>query len=482
MKNNIILSDTLALAITKVTTTCLGLLCIRIISDGFTLSEYGTYSQGLLIVSTLSSLTILGLTDATNYFFNKGIGNKYIQEKYISTIIAFQIFIGGFIGLLVLLFSSNIAEFFHNDDLENINKWIAFMPLCLNMIAILQVLFISVGKSKLIALRNFIVSIIRLLIFIIGCYITKDIKTIIALTLVCDIAQIYYFRYLLEKEGYIFSLFKFDKKLIQDILKFGIPMSIYIISNSLLRDCDKYIVSYFTETETLAIYTNASKILPFDLLTTSFATVLLPILTRSVTSGNKSLSLLYISKYLNFSFLCNWILITGSVLCSKEIMILLYGEKYVSGTPVFIVYLMVSLIRFANMSLLFSAAGKTKIIMQQSVIILFLNLILSILLFYIFDTIGCAIATLIVSILSNIYLFYKAQIIVGKTLFSILDWVIYVKLFIVTVFMLCILYHLKKIFIFYDIPIIVSTIIIYGIFVVTLFFLFKKTIINYIKN
>lgn len=78
-------------------------------------------------------------------------------------------------------------------------------------------------------------------------------------------------------------------------MHFSIPMAIYVLTNSLTRDIDKYVISAFADTETLAIYTNASKILPFDMLTASLITVLIPIITRLINQKNMEKRKMYLS-------------------------------------------------------------------------------------------------------------------------------------------------------------------------------------------
>lgn len=61
--------DAAFLTIVKVVTSLLGLVSTRIISDGFSFHLYGTYSQSMLLNTTISAIIILGLTDAVNLYF-----------------------------------------------------------------------------------------------------------------------------------------------------------------------------------------------------------------------------------------------------------------------------------------------------------------------------------------------------------------------------------------------------------------------------
>lgn len=173
----------------------------------------------------------------------------------------------------------------------------------------------------------------------------------------------------------------------------------------------------------------------------------------------------------------------GAILCSKDLILLLYGEKYVSGLSIFIIYLFVTLIRFANMSIIFSAAGNTKIIMILSIILLIANIILSIMMIKLMGPIGCAFATLIVSIIGNGYIFIKAKDILGKSLFAVLDWKIYIKLLLYTLLIGGGIYIIKEnSSIISSLPIFFSIGIPYCIFVAGLLFIFKRKLLSYIKN
>ena len=98
--------DALLLTIVKVVTTLIGLICIKIISVYFSLDSYGLYSQAILIVSTVTSLIILGMTDAVNFFYNnKSQNNDYSRKQYLSTIFTIESAAGIIGGIAILAFS-----------------------------------------------------------------------------------------------------------------------------------------------------------------------------------------------------------------------------------------------------------------------------------------------------------------------------------------------------------------------------------------
>lgn len=414
-------ADSILLTFVKVVTALLGLLTTKLLSTQFSLHEYGTYSQAMLLVSTVTSITILGLSDATNYFYNAA-DDEETKQKNIATVFGIQYFLGLLSGLLICCFSIPITKYFQNTDLYRIIFFAAWMPVFQNLIPMLQVLFVSIGKAKLIAARNLVVSVARLAFVAIACFVTKDIKTIFILTLMMDVAQTAYFYYSFSKNKFRIKLKDFSIRLIKPILAFSIPMAVFVFTSALSRDIDKYVISYFTDTETLAIYTNAAKILPFDMLTASFLTVLIPIVTRQVRSEKYQDAQKTLKAYLRVGYLATWILVAGAIVNAKEMMLFFYDEKYLPGLTVFIIYLVVDMVRFANTSLILSAKGKTKTLMQWSIIALIVNLVFNVAAFKVLGVIGPAIITLAITVLlMMIYLHISAKEI-KTTLVNLFDW------------------------------------------------------------
>ena len=85
-KNNSNSKDSIFLAITKLFTTTVGIISTMILSKMLSLQMVGTYSAANTITSLLISLSILGLADGCNYFFNKTIDEKK-QKEYVDTIL-----------------------------------------------------------------------------------------------------------------------------------------------------------------------------------------------------------------------------------------------------------------------------------------------------------------------------------------------------------------------------------------------------------
>lgn len=476
-----IVSDSIFLASVRVITTILSLITTKVVCTLISKVEYGTYSQVMLLISTISSITILGMTDGINYFYNRYNGEKKSKE-YVATIFGLQIFVSVIGIIAVFAGKSVLVDYFGNNRLDKLLVFAGILPLMLNILSMLQVLFISIGKAKQIAYRNFIVSFLNLILFSIGAYFVREVFVLLIFTVILDSIQIVYFIVSLKKNGLSIKFSDVRVEYVQRILIYCIPMAMFILTNSLSRDLDKYIISAFTDTETLALYTNAAKILPFDILMTSFVTVLIPILTRTLGEKDFEKARLTYRNFLTLSCLTTTLFAAGVIPLAPEAMSFLYSDKYVEGYPIFIIYILIDIVRFMSLSLVLSAAGQSKILMKISVGSLVMNLFLSIVMYRIIGIIGPAIATLIIMILTGLITLQQSAKVMGESILHILELKNLTKsscLIIVICFLEWILKSGINRFIFNDFLILSLC---YGTYFVVAVFFLKNKIAFYFKS
>ena len=460
-------TNSIMLTFVHVITTVLGLIVTKLLSVHFSLQEYGTYSQALLVTTTVTSLSILGLTNATNYFYNR-TKDEQQQRTYVATIFSLQYIVGVTCGILVFALRVPISHYFRNNSLVGILPIVAFTPLFTNLIQMYQTLFVSIGKAKVIAIRNFVVSIVRLLAVIVACFVLNNIVTVLVVILCLDIAQIIYFYTLFRRYKHPVAIKDSRFELTKEILAFSIPMSIYVLTNSLSRDIDKYVISAFANTETLAIYTNAAKVLPFDMLTASLITVLVPIVTRMINQSKYEEARDVFKLYLRIGYVLTFIFVGGAIAVSKELMLFLYDEKYLTGLPVFIVYLIVDMIRFANVTTILSGAGKTKVLMIVSVTTMVLNGIFNIVGYKLLGILGPALVTLLLTVGMTIALLHFGAKEIRTKVIDLFDFkeisIIGVEIIIVG----SLVYWLSTIMTAKQIPYAIVLILCYGVYILIL--------------
>lgn len=471
--------DSFFLVFVRLVTASVTLIMTRIVAGHFSKFEYGTYSQSWLLVSTITSITILGMIDGVNYFFCKEKDIKR-RDEYISTIFVLQIVLNIVAALAILFCTVPITKYFGNEELKNLMFFPMTMPLFSNLVSLLQVLFFALGKAKAIAVRNLILCVAKLLARIIACYVFNNITVILIFGLLFEVIQVFYFIISLRKSGLRINLFGFNKSLVKEILVYCLPMGMYVLVNSLNRYVDKYVITAFTDTETLAVYTNAAKVLPFDIITSAFITVLIPYITRAVADKNfESAKVLY-KTFLEIAYVTTAILTIGSIAVAPELMQFLYSKKYLSGVGIFAIYIFVDLLRLMSMTLILSASGKTKSIMYTSLCCLGANLILNIVLFKLIGWYGPAISTVIVTVLNGLAILLLSSKAINCKLKDIFDFK-YLSLFILetvaTFAVVLVVKHFVKIYIQNYFLIMVICAVLYGI--IMLLFNFKRLMKNF---
>lgn len=394
-------TDALLLTFIKLVTTALGFVITRLLSETLSVYDYGTYSQILLVVSTVSSVTILGMMDGVNYFYC-GKTDPEEREHYVATIFALQTLVGTAAGFVVLALSSPLCDYFGNPDVAGLLIYGAALPLLQNLLGMFQILLVSVGKARLIAVRNLIVSLCRLGAVLVVVKLTQNAGVMLFATLALDVAQIGIFAGVLKRSGCRLRLKAVKPVLVREILRYSAPMAVFTMVNALNRDLDKYVVALWSDTETQALYANASKILPFDIIMTSFCTVLLPRITRLVATKERARAAELYRVFLEIACITNALLCCAALAAAPELMELLYSAKYLGGLSVFRVYILADLVRFTSITLILSAAGKTRTLMLLGLGTLGLNAVLNVALYRLLGLMGPAVATLMVTVFMGI--------------------------------------------------------------------------------
>lgn len=463
-------ADSFFLLLVRMVTLLFGILITRVVSEHFSLQEYGTYSQVLLLITTVTTMTTFGLIDGVNFFFCKE-KDEQKRNAYISTIFFLHYSVGIIVSLILLCCTVPISQYFENESLKSLIIFAATLPILQNSTSLLQVMFFAIGKAKAIAIRNFLVSLGKLLAMVLACFVFDNIVILLFCQLLIEIFQVVYFFVVLRKNNCIINVFRFDKSLIQEILKYSIPMAMFAIIKSLNRDADKFVISFFTNTETLAVYSNASKLLPFDIVMASFVTVLVPYITRYVSEKQFEKTRDLYKAFLEISFISTGILAIGAVCVAPEVVEFLYSEKYASvgfAVPVFIVYTLVDVISVLNITLILCAAGRTRMVFLASIGAFAINILLNICLFFAFGEIGPALATLLVTLGQGVVILSLSAKAINARFFDMFNKTFLCKFLFLIIVMALLILGLRHILLVAEVHSMIRMIICYGLFAVLL--------------
>lgn len=411
--------DAMLLTGIRLMSILINIVSSAILSRMLELEVYGTYSAGNLVVSVAANLTILGMMDAANFFYNQ---EKLPKKDCINTIGFLQTLIGLVCAAVIIGGRDMIAGYFDNPQLRGLCIYIALRPLLENLSNSLLSLQMCIGKARAVGIRNGIFSLCKLLAVLLTVFVTRNIRTIFLAYLIMDGATVYYYYRNFKKAAFGIDPLAFRKELIAPVLRFAVPMGIYMMTNSLSRDLDKLVIGYFESTEQLAVYSNCATLLPFGIVSSAFLTIIVPIVTRLVQQEEMEPARRLFRNYLSIGFISTSILTVTCMVLSEEAILLLYGEKYLSGKWIFILYIIVDLVRFANTSLVLSAKGKTGTLVGISAGMLALNALLNLVLYRWMGILGPAVATVVTTLTATVLLLRSSARILQTSLALLVDW------------------------------------------------------------
>lgn len=472
--------DGILLSVIRIITLFVSILQTMYLSRALSLNEYGVYSELLIVISIGVTVTSFGLSNSISYFFNIDSGSDN-KKQYINNIFSLT-FITGIIGAIIcLLFRNNISNFYKDSSIIPLIIYIILRPLTNNIISLYDPLYISLKKSKIIAVRNLIVSFLKVIFIPITYILTKDIKWILIVQLLLDIVQIIYFNFNVRKYIKKINYFSFNIDIIKKILKYSIPLYLATICGTLFKEFDKLIIGHLSTTDNLAIYTNMSKQLPFEFIVTSFSAVITPIMVKYLNKDKKKAVNLW-KKFLELSYKISWILVFGALVCSKELLLLLYSKTYLSGLNIFIVYLITEIFKFTYFGLILSSSGNTRYITISSVVSLILNIILNIIFYNIYGMIGPAFATLITTILMGSFQLFMSIKILSIKLCDVISMKDVLRTFLLLLLSGIIFFMLKIILYKFINNYLIIILIIYSSYIILNYLFFHKKILSLIKE
>ena len=396
--------DSILLAFIQIITYATNIITTKLLSVELSLTEYGTYSTVNTIITIAASFTLFGLGDSVNYYYNKkGETEDKDRAEYVNTIFFIQLLVGVAVGIALMLFSGAISDYYKNPLVKPLILIVCLKPWISNATHLYQVLFVSSGKSKLIAVRNLVISVLKVVLIYASVKLFDSLSVVFLCLVLLDAGQLIVFKYIFGKIRFNVKLLSFSGEKMMPVVRYCVPMGIYFVTTTLMREIDKLVIGRLGTTEDLAIYANCAKTLPLNILVTAFATVLIPYIMKSVTGNNYTMTADILRKYLMIGYLSVWMFSGALLLCAPEAIRFFYSSEYVSGMPIFIIYICDGMIQFASFHLVIAANGNSRFLMRLSFVLLIANIFFSLGLYYLFNLFGIAMfgpaaATLMISV------------------------------------------------------------------------------------
>ena len=411
-KNSSFMSDAVKLTASKIIANLLMMVSAMLLARVRTLEENGTYSQLMLIINLVASIFMLGLPNSINYFLAKA-ETKEDQNYFLSVYYTLSTLLSLVLGVTLVLLIPGWEAYFKNPGIGQYLFFLLLFPWA-------RVVASSVENVLIILKKTTVLMVYRIL----NCVLLLG--TILLIWLTGGSFKMYMILYTVVEGAFAVAVyvlaahytgrlrFCLDKQVIKALFVFSIPLGLSSIVGTLSIELDKLMIGRIMTTEELAIYTNASKELPVNLIATSITAVLMPQVVRLLQKEKREEAVALWRSATSISFAIISFIALACVAFAPEVITVLYSEKYLPGTGVFMVYSLVLLTRCTYWGMMLNATGNTKFIFYSSLGSLGLNVVLNFICFRLFGFVGPAIATftsiVVIAIIQLVYTAKKVHI------------------------------------------------------------------------
>jgi O-antigen/teichoic acid export membrane protein len=385
------------------------------------LNDRGSIGQLFLLFSFFSAPIISGVSASILYFLPKyknQLDRYFIKQ---SNIILF--ILGLLLSLIFYLASSQISVLLNNYKLEEYLKIFSLYPLFKLLSSHYVNILVSFSKTRQAAIFSSIES-LSYALSIIGARLVSDSIELLVIFIVLHSFIITIFvqhRLFLYTRNPVTRSIQIS--LLKEQLKYagilGVTSSIGIWGWEL----DKLIVSQISSPKEYALYIAGATEVPFvNTLINSTSTVLIPVISYLYTNGKIKELLIEWRNAIKRNAIIVFPIFVFAFIYAENLIVLLYGIKYLGSTAYFKAYLFITPLRIISYGMISQAVGKTGVNLQGTLFFFTFNIILNFMLVPLLGPIGSSIATVISTILMAIFYLSKIKKILVTNLRDLLPF------------------------------------------------------------
>ena len=391
------------------------LIKTMIISRMFSLTEYGIYTKILLILDFAFAIIVLNLPSCATYFISKSKSKKE-KESFIFTYYVLCTIVGILMGILLYCISPFLSVSLNCPELVKYRWFLLVTSLTQIISKATTYVLTSQGESQKAVKISFSSSILLLISLFIANYSTNSFDICLLLMIIVEIIQtiigyIVAYKNIDEYQNLTIRNSMFNIKYVRKIYNYIIPVGLSSIILIINTRIDKILVSITASSEFYAIYANASKELPVAALSVAISSVIIPKIVEILKNNDKESAIKIWRHSFLFVFILSSLLLVGTEVFAKEVMTIIYSDKYAIGVNIFRIYLLLIPFHCIAFSILLSAMGQTKYIFKSAMLSMIVNVTLDILLMNLIGYMGLGIATIIATaFMTYLQLLYSAKL------------------------------------------------------------------------
>lgn len=419
-KNKSLKKDAIILTVSKMVNLIITMITAMMLSRFRSLEEYGIYSELSLVLSLLTTLCLLGIPNAINYFLPR---TESFDEKkqFLETFFSLNTILSVIAGVIMAASLPIMAWYFKNKSIYGFYYFAILMPWAKITIQERSNLFVANNKTNVLIRHTIGNSILLLGIVLVTKIFNQNFQFYMILYVLVELffAVLVYFNVANEIKG---IRFKIDKELCKRIFKYSIPIGVSDVVNTISKEIDKLMIGGFLNTAALAIYTNSAREISLTVISSSFIAIIMPNLSKLIKEKKKEDAINIWKSTTEYTYIFMCFGVTALIVFAPQVMTILYSEKYLPGVNVFRIYSLILLWRTAYFGTMLSLHGKTKKILECSVLAMIINILLNYILYKMIGFTGPAWSTFISIGIVNILQLKLTSKIMNISIKEIFPW------------------------------------------------------------
>lgn len=398
----------------------------------FTVAEYGTYLQVMLIANTALYLAVFGIPSSVYYFLPRSAEKRRLMRNTISLLLIISVLVSYFIYLS----ADVLSERFNNPDLSQYGWLMAAFVLLQIPIKLYEPFMISTKNVSRFVIVN--------ASFNVGFLFAILVPVLLDWTLAEVLTSLFYFFIAQLVAIYIVTIATYlkleddpdgDEYIIGKQLSYSLPIGFTGAVAQIGIAVDKMIVSDYYNPETLAIYARGAMEIPMlNVIANSLGNILMPRFVEEYHKGNIDAVMQLWHSSIKMMAMFIYPTLVFFLLTANHLIPFLFTEAYMESVIIFQVYTLGLVTRITSYDAIVRAVGKTKILFKMSILAVGLNILFTIGLIELIGIVGAPLATVIVgTILRFVYLVIITKL-MEVSLFDVFPWMSLLKLILSSLF------------------------------------------------
>ncbi len=392
-----------------------------VLARWLTIEDYGTYSQLVLIASTLVFFSNLSLPRSLYFFIPRARlagEKKHVAVQVVAAVVISSLFF----ALLLLPSAPFLADIMQNPAIRVSIIFVAVYLFFLSVSELFEPFMVSVGHASIVARVEAVCGVGLFLSVVVPLTLGMDYRYILlcfSAVLCVKIAVMLYHLLRLDGDDFRAPLFGGIVKKIQ----YAAPLALGSMIGILGRRIDQFIISSMYLPADYAIYARGAFELPLvALIPMTISNLMLPGFAKDFADNRLERVAWQFADKARKVALMFFPLTVLMLILSEAFIVLMFSDKYLGSVPVFRIYLLILPFRITIHGVIVRAAGKTSLFIAGDLLYVFSNIFISLILIKFVGTTGAAWGTVIAVAIYTFYISWHNCKILNINSYQLLPW------------------------------------------------------------